>query len=197
MDNLLGAVNAPILDIAVIDDLRTRARSLSDALLPYMGHTREAVPGELRNQVHDLADEANRLIAQAIRRKQGDRWYSAVALARNYYHYRRQAVWTDSDDEESYISYDSCLHAEVCEVIWEPCDWVCWSPALGVKRDFITFFGAPAIVDELANGDILDDMAGLPIYDDERDRAHQEFLEHLQRLDLEPDQRVRNDIYRD
>ncbi len=157
---------APCIEIAVIDDWRVRAHTLAEALAPWAGHIEETVPYDLREQVHKLASEADQRLGQSIMhyQRQADLWwYVAMPLRRNDYCYCRQAVWTRSSNERRYITYDSRLSGEVHQVIWDPCDWECWSPGFGVKRDMVTWYGAPAIIHELAHGAVLDDMAGLPL----------------------------------
>ncbi len=163
MEEKYGAGRGPIIEIAVIDGWRTRARALDSALGPYKGRSKEDVPGELRDQAYALAREAERLIVQALRHKRGDLCSDTVMLRRNYYHYGTQGVWTGSDRGELYLSYDSRLTLEVAEVIWDLADWDCWSPAFGVKRDMVTWYGAPGIVHDLAHGTVLADLADLPL----------------------------------
>lgn len=160
-----GADCLPFIEIAVIDDWRGRAHTLSKAVAPWARHIEKDVPYDLQEQVYKLANEANQRLGQSIRQYQRrpGLWHASMPLRRNYYDYCRQAVWTGSDDERLYITYDSRLSGEVHQIIWDPNDWDCWSPELGVKRDMVIWYGAPAIIHELAHGAVLDDVAGLPL----------------------------------
>ena len=83
--------------------------------------------------------------------------------------------------QNRYIYYDTSAAPWPSECIWLPlrqCSSESDHPARDDKS--IYYDGCNSILTELAFGSILDDMAGLPICDGERDRAHQEWLEQLQ-----------------